>query len=288
MPGTSHEQLTVLLRSNPELLQRLIALGNPNAVAPVLPPLADSTVRSLTPAEYHPDLLFAEGDTGPWTICEPQRQIDDAKRTTWPQLLAMVNHQRKCMGDLIVITHKRSVARWAGKLMKFTGPLGTILHYRAKVILIDSVAAEQLLQVGRYPEAMAAAWAVHDRRGNSATKLASRALKVVLNTAPEPLLLPLSYSILYSLHPALAAKVIQVMKNDSEPTERDKVRHLFADFIAQGKAEGLREALIAALSRRGIAVSKTATQRIEHCTDAAQLQRWLLNAMTAEKLRDIW
>lgn len=98
------------------------------------------------------DLLFAKGDTGPWVLCEPQRQIDAAKRTAWASLVALLN----------------------------------------------------------------------------------------------------------------------------------------AEFIAEGKAEGLRETLFAAIATKGFALTAETRERVDACTDPSQLQRWVLNTMTATTLREIW
>ena len=56
----------------------------------------------------------------------------------------------------------------------------------------------------------------------------------------------------------------------------------------EGRAEGLGAAVIAVLEARGIRITKVARERIAHCTDAAQLERWVRRAAVVAKIADLF
>ena len=124
MPGNAHEQLILFIKEHPQMLCAILAMVPAGRSARVgrrarrvrLPKLTDSTVRTIKPSEYHPDLMFADGKRGYWVGFEAQRDVDKAKETSWPAMITLNNHQRKCSGDLIVFTHSRAVAKWARSL----------------------------------------------------------------------------------------------------------------------------------------------------------------------------
>src|SRR3974390_1350028 len=110
MPSRRHEVLVVMLREQPELLpalvQKLTGRTLPRGLSPV-----DSTVRFVKTAEVRPDLLLAgEQD---WAIVEVQDKIDRDKQRRWLLAVGMLLDQRRTLGDVFVITPRRSVAAWA-------------------------------------------------------------------------------------------------------------------------------------------------------------------------------
>ena len=61
-----------------------------------------------------------------------------------------------------------------------------------------------------------------------------------------------------------------------------------AQAQADQAMKGLREALVALLGNRGIQCPDEARTRISSCHDPATLQRWLLRAMTAGALDEVF
>jgi hypothetical protein len=57
-------------------------------------------------------------------------------------------------------------------------------------------------------------------------------------------------------------------------------------MLAQGRAEGRAEALLAVLAARHIEVPADARARILACTDIAVLDQWLARAVSASSLGD--
>ena len=136
MPSPAHETLVALLSQRPDLLDRLLrALGHaglPGAVVPV-----DSALRVMNPLELRPDLvLVAEGERGPWVILEVQLRRDEEKRRRWLAASGVLLDTRGTMGDLVVITHDASVARWASTVARTQGPGGTKLSLEPVVVTL--------------------------------------------------------------------------------------------------------------------------------------------------------
>lgn len=65
-------------------------------------------------------------------------------------------------------------------------------------------------------------------------------------------------------------------------------RRLQAEAIAKGEAEGRAEDVLLVLHARGIAVDDAAEARIRACGDAAVLARWLVRAVTAVQIDDLF
>jgi Pyruvate/2-oxoacid:ferredoxin oxidoreductase gamma subunit len=59
-------------------------------------------------------------------------------------------------------------------------------------------------------------------------------------------------------------------------------------YVAEGKAEGLAEAILDVLAARGFEVPSDMRARIEVCTDVAQLGTWIKQAVTCGSVRDLF
>jgi len=64
---------------------------------------------------------------------EVQNRPDETKARSW-HLAASVLLQRHGMGDLVVITASRAVARWAAAVVRHRGELGTVMGIRPVII----------------------------------------------------------------------------------------------------------------------------------------------------------
>lgn len=54
------------------------------------------------------------------------------------------------------------------------------------------------------------------------------------------------------------------------------------------RREGQARALVLVLQSRGLEVSDAVLERIQGCSDAEVLQRWLVRASTAERIEDVF
>jgi hypothetical protein len=62
----------------------------------------------------------------------------------------------------------------------------------------------------------------------------------------------------------------------------DVMRAAWAEGFAEGLAGGQAKAILRVLERRGVAVPDEVRHQVRRCTDLAQLETWLVNAVTVE------
>jgi hypothetical protein len=58
--------------------------------------------------------------------------------------------------------------------------------------------------------------------------------------------------------------------------------------LQQGLQKGEKEALLEVLAARGVKVDAAARQRIQECTQLAQLKRWLRRAVTVQSVQELF
>jgi hypothetical protein len=280
MPSPPHEIAVATISADPTLLSALAErlLGKR---LPRLPPL-DSTVRLANPDEIRPDLLLARPKK-PWVALEVQDDDDQDKARRWPLLVSVLHSQRRCMGDLIVLTCKRHVARWALRVCDATGPLGTTLRLKPTVLLLRGDTIASLLDQTHPELAFFAAWAMQHRHGRSAANVVRKALDLT-DTLPEPLRRARVQSILGVLGPRLARSlketIMDMHRTPQTPWMRE-MRAMKLELVAKGKAQGKRDALLTFLETRGFKLSPEVRRQIRSCSDLALLDHWISCAATA-------
>ncbi len=278
MPSPAHETLVTLLRDSPALLNLLLdAMGLPLLPAPLVPD--DATLRVANPVEVRPDLLLVEsGLKGHWALVEVQLGVDPDKQRRWLAATALLFDARGAMGDLVVITHDASVAAWARTIAQATGPGGTHLSLRPRVLLLTRDAVDRLLAAGRPEMAVMAAWAVHDQKGCPAQKVVRAAFTHIASTSdPE-------------LRATLVSAMLSMLDTDLLNVLREMIMLSPSQFPFNPAGEALRQefevlgqarALLSVLQARGLVVDEASRTRIVGCTDSATLDRWIVRAVTA-------
>ena len=217
------------------------------------------------------------------------------KRRRWLLAVGVLLDQTGVLGDIIVITARRSVARWARKVAHIVTELGTRLSLTPVVFHLGPANVKLLLDEQRPELALFAAWAMHHRHGPKARDVVEQAIKVT-ERLPEPLRGAQMRAILG----VLSARMLAVLKENemdlSKIPQRPAVRKFleafgYAEGEAQGKAageaQGSRNALLAVLEARGLGVSAEERAAVEACTDLAQLDRWVRRAATAGSTREV-
>lgn len=63
---------------------------------------------------------------------------------------------------------------------------------------------------------------------------------------------------------------------------------VYDELRAEGKAEGLRAALLEVLAHRGLALDDSLRARVSTCTSGARLERWFQRALTAATVEAIF
>jgi hypothetical protein len=176
MPSAAHEVLVAALGDSPELLASLLEtlVGRRPGV-----PLTrvDSTLRFVDPEEVRPDLVL-RGEDGSWLMVEVQGNPDAAKARRWLLAAAVLFNQTRLPGDLVVITSRARVTRWARSVARMRGPLGTVMQLVPVVVPLGGASLEKLLDPERPELALLAAWTVRRRRGPAAREIVRRAIQV--------------------------------------------------------------------------------------------------------------
>ncbi len=193
-----------MLREQPDLLSALVEKLTGRALQPGLVPV-DSTVRFVAPAEVRPDLLLA--DEKDWAMVEVQDQIDPDKQRRWLLAASLLFDQKQTLGDVIVITARKSVARWASTAAQAETARGTRLALWPVVLYVGRDEIDALLSEKTPALAVIAAWAVSHRHGFAALRVVERAIEVTnalplaLQTAQRNAILGLARRAARSLAP---------------------------------------------------------------------------------------
>jgi hypothetical protein len=93
---------------------------------------------------------------------------------------------------------------------------------------------------------------------------------------------------------ALLRATESIMINGDIVTQwvEDQRRQGMIEGIAKGKAEGevkaTRDAILAVLAARGLAISAADRARVEACSDAVTLGRWHVRAVSAATTSDVF
>jgi hypothetical protein len=300
VPGNPHEVLIVALREQPALLGTLVTKLTGGRLARGLEPV-DATVRFVKVAEVKLDVLFRRRRRD-WTIVEVQRAIDPQKRRRWLLAVALLFDQTGTMGDLIAITPRADVARWAKRMVHARGPLGTKVSLEPVVFHLGEAEVDALLDEDHPELALFAAWAMQHRHGPRARKIVERALELT-ERLPRSLRKAQTRAILSVLSERMVALLREAMMNPDKIPESPaakKLRLLLeaqgrkrgqtegeAKGRAEGKAEGKQEALLMLLRARGLPPAREDEARVRACTDAAKLDQWIERAATAASVREV-
>jgi hypothetical protein len=118
--------------------------------------IRDSALRFADVKEGRPELVLRARGL-PWVGFEVQHAVNETKRRRWPLVVSVLLDKHRAMGELIVLTHRRRVARWAAEDIVWQGPRGTRLALKPQVLLIDLDAAGRLLNEGDATLALGAA-----------------------------------------------------------------------------------------------------------------------------------
>ena len=297
MPGSAHDVLIVALREQPPLLgalvEKLTGTPLPRGLKPV-----DSAVRFVKTAEVRPDLVFRRKGKQ-WAIVELQGRYDPAKRRRWLLAASVLLDQTGVLGDVIVITARSDVARWALKVAHLRSRLGTRLALTPVVLHLGEDSAKALLDEKRPELALFAAWAMQSRHGPKARAVVERAIELTERLA-APLRRAQMRAIVSVLSEPMLAMLREASMNPDKIPETPAARktRLFCEGQARkrgrregevkGEVKGKRDALLALLKARGVALSVEEQAVLRACADAAKLDRWIIRAATAASASEVF
>ena len=300
MAGRPHEVLVAAMHDSPDLVSALVAALRGVALPAGLTPV-DSTVRFVKTAEVRPDVLFAK-ERGAWAIVELQRKIDPDKRRRWLLAAGILLDQTGVLGDLLVITARRSVARWAKTVAHIVTELGTKLALTPVVLHLGPTQVRKLLDPAHPELALFAAWAMHHRHGPKAREVVEQAIELT-ERMPEPLRQAQMRAILSMLSSRMLAAFLEDPMSLADIPESNAVKKARRMLEARGrekwlaegkiegeikgKIEGEIKALLTFLKARGLPVSDVERASIEACADAGQIEQWIARAVTAGSVREV-
>ena len=200
--------------------------------------------------------------------------------------MSLLRDQQGAMGDLLVLTPSRSVARWARAVADGEGPLGTVMSLRP-VVLCAAEHLERLLDPRSPSLALLAAFAVAHRRGPRALDVVVRALACT-QELPVALRREQMHAILTLLGDDLSRLLRTAMNTAEGHSIRTWVDELeekgFERGIEKGFEKGitrLREVLGRQLATRFGPLPNDAEARIA-AASADELVRWLDRVLTAD------
>ena len=198
----------------------------------------------------------------------------------------MLFDQQRTLGDVIVITASRSVARWAGTVAHVATPLGTRLELTPVVLRVGPEDCERLLSKAHPELAIIATWAMAHRHGSAAKKVVKRALGVT-GKLPAELQEAQRNAIFTLLSARMMAWLKETRMNLTKIPMSEAALKFKEEMQADGRAEGKRQALLVVLHGRGLAVTAEERGTIEGCADPATLDRWLAKAGTAASASEV-
>lgn len=235
MPGSAHEVLVVALREQPALLgalvEKLTGVALPRGLEPV-----DSAVRFIKTAEVRPDLLFLRPGKE-WAIVELQGRRDPAKRRRWLLAASALLDQTGALGEVIVITARSDVARWALKVAHHRSRLGTKLALTPVVLHLGLSDCEALLDEQRPELSLFAAWAMQSRHGPKARAVVERAIELTARL-PAPLRRAQMRAIVSVLSEPMLAMLREAAMNPDKIPETPAARRTRLFLEAQGRKRG--------------------------------------------------
>jgi len=295
MAGLAHDVLVQTLRDNPLILGAILAKLMGRRMPGRLKPI-DSTVRFTRPAEARPDIVYRSGRS--WLVCEVQNEIDVRKRRRWLLVAGILHDATGHMGEVLVITASRAVARWAHKVAHVTGPVGTSLRLSPVVLLLDARRASALLDPRRPELALCAAWAMQKRHGPAARRIVDRAIDLSSHL-PLRLREQQQRAILDILSARMRAQLEKVaMRPDLAPLKPATRKFILAlekigakkarpEALAEGEIEGKRSSLLIVLEGRGLSLTSAQRARIQACSSAARLDAWLKRVVTVKSVAEL-
>ena len=288
MVTREHEAPIELMGDMPGLVTLVMGIVGKKYPASTIAEKSSERCTDMDPPELLADQVFlirTDGEPSGVVIVEVQRKKDDRKGGTWPSYLVRLWRERRLPVELLVICPNEGVAEWAGEPIQM-GSRAVIVPwvFHPKMVPVP----ENLEQFGGSMDLMVFAMIMHANG-----KQAERALEAVLDTWKEMGSdeWPQYADYLYKGLPLNGRKMMEVMMQGTHEfqTYSEKLR---ADGLAEGEArgeiKGEARSLLLVLHGREFDVSDEVTERVMSCTDTALLESWLLRALTATSIDEVF
>ncbi len=190
------------------------------------------------------------------------------------------------MGEVVILTSSRRVAKWARTVAHVRGDFGSRLELSPVVMPITGKAIEALLDEAQPELAFFAAWAVRGRRGPEAQRVVLRAGELT-ERLPEPLREAAMRAILAVLREPLLSALREIAMNPDQLPETHAARRFRKFFEGRGIVEGQRASLLTILAARALTPTAEEREAITACTDTGLLDQWIARAVTAGSVAEV-
>ncbi|MFZ5889736.1 MAG: hypothetical protein ACOY0T_01595 [Myxococcota bacterium] len=292
MPSHLHEALLLLFRNRPELaaelLREALHIDLP-AYAAVRVEAADLT--DIVPAEYRADLvvLLLVNDKPVFGIVfEVQLRRHARKRFTWPVYQAELRARFQCPIAVLVLSPKRSVARWAAKPI----PLGPGSVCQVLALGPDAIPIiTEPTRARREPELAVLSAMAHGRGDVQTAIRIALAAGEGLEDLHDPDRVVLYSDLINDALGAAARKAFEMIPAGYRirtKALRDALAQGRNEGRSEGEVRGQRAAVLAVLESRGFVLSTAERERILEMNDAQTLQRWLSRVARVGSAQELW
>ena len=300
MASMKHDGLVSLFRNHPALAPELLQ----GTLGVALPVWSEVRVESpeftqVVPTEYRADLvvLLRKGRPVFAIVVEVQLSRAAPKRKSWPVYLTSLRARMNCPAVLLVVAPDAAVARWCAQPISLGHPGFVLQPLVAGPSSIPVILGKQ--EAGQSPELAVLSALAHGQKPELAPGLFEAVASSSRGLDREQVTFYLDLA-LSSLGEAARRALEAIMKSGEYEYQSEFFRELVAQGLEQGRQEGRqegreeghlegeRQALLKVLEARGFTVEGTAQQRIQACTERAQLERWLSQAVTVKSVQELF
>jgi hypothetical protein len=284
VPSIAHEAAVELLRRNPQLAAALLASAGVAVPAGAAAALADSNLSVPEPTELRADVVTVHQGAGRKVVIVTEVQKDPpdtSKRRAWVAYLALAQVEHKCDAALVVIALREPTARASGRPIP-TGHPGFVLT----PIVIGPGTTPRPEGPGAGPVSaeltvLAVLTGALDLSSAETRRLVLQAIAGVDAGRREIYTRLIRATASPAVRRALEELMATVFRDEFVDGLLDQGR-------AQGQAEGEAAMLLRVLAARGFTVPDDIRQRVQSCTDLAQLEAWGDRAVTAGSLEELF
>jgi hypothetical protein len=299
MPSLEHNALVEMFREKPSLaphfLEMLFHLDVPRHASAAV---VESSLDQLVPVEFRADLVLelrsAVGELVLSIILEVQRDIDSSKKNSWPVYLVLERSRKGCPAIVLVVAPDAKVAAWAAENIDLGLGLSNVRPLVLGPAIVpevtDQAVADREFELailsavahGNGPNGLAVVGAALTALGRLDQEHATVYFQIVYDALREPMRRALEKLVMEqqtqakAKYPPFAQQLIDRGKLEGE-----------LEGEVKGELKGRRTTLLRLMGRLGIALEEEDRARIEACTDAATLDRWLDNVLGAKTATDV-
>jgi hypothetical protein len=283
MPSITHEGPLDLVRQHPEIALELIQ-GTDGVELPgqVAVSLAPTDMSAVVPVQYLADMVVllsdeATGEPVLAVIIEPQLRDSETKRFSWPVYVTTARHVSKSPAAVLVVLCPDPAEAAKCRQLIRTGHPG----FDLAPIVIDSGGPPGRDGAGDpYLTVFAASMGGIDMESEPGAR---RVLDAMASPSVSDADRFRMMAIILRLASDLARPILEAMMitSEYEKTLAERIHD-------EGEARGEAKSVLKLLDARHLAPSDEQRERVLSCTEAAQLDLWLVRAATAATIAEVF